>query len=138
MLVRFQLSPRPPYSSWRPLLNENLRARRYLTAITPKLRSIPRLQFLCDGRVLLLHKGCHIMTSTRTYQKFLGYTVEDCSCQSCLYNKKAAGRRRSQCTFDKDKCCCERERATAYMAEAIGVMLSAPPVPAHKMQYISR
>ena len=48
--------------------------------------------------------------NTYIYNRFSGYTTEDCSCEWCLY--VARGRR---CTLDI--CCCIDERAEALDRE---------------------
>lgn len=52
------------------------------------------------------------MTSnTRIYNRFKGYTTEDCSCKYCLHK----GGKKRPCLLDK--CCCADERAEALKRE---------------------
>ncbi|MCL2218126.1 MAG: hypothetical protein FWB91_14075 [Defluviitaleaceae bacterium] len=47
--------------------------------------------------------------NTRIYQKFQGYSTEDCSCDYCLYKTKAG------CSLEV--CCCAEEKAEALLRE---------------------
>ena len=47
--------------------------------------------------------------NTRVYDKFEGYSAEDCSCDYCLYKTKAG------CSLEA--CCCAEEKAEALLRE---------------------
>lgn len=42
--------------------------------------------------------------NTKIYNRFKGYTLEDCSCKYCLYY---SGKRKHKCLLDK--CVCKEE-----------------------------
>lgn len=50
--------------------------------------------------------------NTRRYNRFTGYTTEDCACEYCLYY----GGKRRGCRARR--CCCEEERRTAALRES--------------------
>jgi hypothetical protein len=47
--------------------------------------------------------------NTRIYEKFQGYSTEDCSCDYCLYKLKAG------CSLAV--CCCATEKAEALLRD---------------------
>ena len=47
--------------------------------------------------------------NTRVYNKFVGYSTEDCSCDYCLYKTKDG------CL--QEVCCCAEEKAEALRRE---------------------
>ncbi len=49
--------------------------------------------------------------NTRIYNRFTGYTTEDCSCEYCLYK----GGKERPCLLDE--CCCMEERQAASQRE---------------------
>lgn len=49
--------------------------------------------------------------NTRIYHRFTGYTVQDCSCEYCLYY----GGKRRGCMVES--CCCLKERLQALARE---------------------
>lgn len=49
--------------------------------------------------------------NTRIYNRFAGYTTEDCACEYCLYY---AGKKKG-CAIPE--CCCLEERRQAYERE---------------------
>jgi len=55
-------------------------------------------------------------SNTRIYNRFTGYTTEDCDCKYCLYYAK----KEKCCTLPE--CCCLGERQQAYEQEHGGKM----------------
>jgi len=55
--------------------------------------------------------------NTRVYEKFQGYTTEDCSCDYCLYKTKAG------CSLAV--CCCADEKTKALFREVAAENQSA-------------
>ena len=49
--------------------------------------------------------------NTKIYKKFQGYSLKDCSCRYCLFNR--GGKR--GCSLDE--CCCMEEKIEALMLE---------------------
>ena len=49
--------------------------------------------------------------NTMIYNKFQGYTSEDCSCDYCLYKTKGG------CSLGV--CCCAKEKAEAFKSEVV-------------------
>ena len=48
--------------------------------------------------------------NTKIYNKFTGYTLEDCDCKYCVYY---GGKKKGKIICLTEKCCCEEEKAEA-------------------------
>ena len=46
--------------------------------------------------------------NTKIYNKFTGYTLEDCDCKYCAFY---GGKKKGKIVCLTDKCCCEEEKA---------------------------
>ena len=53
--------------------------------------------------------------NTKIYNKFTGYTPEDCDCKYCAFY---GGKKKGKIVCLTKKCCCEEERAEAYRRTA--------------------
>jgi hypothetical protein len=57
--------------------------------------------------------------NTHVYDKFQGYTTEDCACEFCLHRKRKTTLDPSGCKLSA--CCCAEERRQARIWEKTGV-----------------
>ena len=53
--------------------------------------------------------------NTKIYNKFTGYTLEDCDCKYCVYY---GGKKKGTIICLTEKCCCEEEKAEAIRRAA--------------------
>lgn len=53
--------------------------------------------------------------NTKIYNKFTGYTLEDCDCKYCVYY---GGKKKGKIICLTEKCCCEEEKAEALRRAA--------------------
>lgn len=53
--------------------------------------------------------------NTKIFNKFTGYTPEDCDCKYCAFY---GGKKKGKIVCLTDKCCCEEEKAEAYRRAA--------------------
>lgn len=53
--------------------------------------------------------------NTKIYNKFTGYTLEDCDCKYCVYY---GGKKKGKIICLTEKCCCKEEKAEAVRRAA--------------------
>lgn len=53
--------------------------------------------------------------NTKIYNRFTGYTLENCDCKYCAFY---GGKKKGKIVCLTDKCCCEGKRAEAYRRAA--------------------